>query len=56
MSKDYLRDKQEVVIVVVVGCKANCPLVGPGLIGCVPSVGVFLMDPSPYLHEFRRKP
>ena len=43
-----------------VGCrfKANCPLVGPGPFGGVPSVGggVFLRDPSPYLREFRRKP
>ena len=29
---------------------------GPGPIGGVPSVGVFLRDPSPYLREFRRKP
>ena len=42
----------------LVGCrlKANCPLVGPGPIGGVPSVGVFQRDPSPYLREFRRKP
>ena len=40
----------------VVGFKANCPLVGPGLIGGVPSVGIFLRDPSPYLLEFWRKP
>ena len=42
----------------VVGCKlkANCPLVGPGSIGGVLSVGVFLRDPSPYLCVFRRKP
>ena len=40
------------------GCryKSNCPLVGPGTIGGMPSVGVFLKDPSPYLREFRRKP
>ena len=32
------------------GCRfeANCPLVGPGPIGGVLSVGVFLRDPSPY--------
>ena len=36
--------------------KVNCPLVGPGPIVVAPSVGVFLRDPSPYLHEFRRKP
>ena len=40
------------------GCrfKANCPLVGSDPIGRVPSVGVFLKDPSPYSGEFRRKP
>ena len=32
-----------------VGFKAKCPLVGPGPIGRMPSVGVFLRDPSPYL-------
>ena len=37
-------------------CKANCPFVGPGPIGGVPSVGVFLRDPSPHLLEFRKKP
>ena len=38
----------------LVGCRfeSNCPLVGPGTIGGVPSVGVFLRDPSPYLCEF----
>ena len=40
----------------VVGFKANCPLVGPVSIGGMPSVGIFLRDPSPYLSEFRRKP
>ena len=40
----------------VLGFKANCLLVGPGIIGGMPSVGVFLRDPSPYLREFRRKP
>ena len=40
------------------GCrfKADCPLVGRGPKGGVPSVGVFLRDPSRYLREFRRKP
>ena len=40
------------------GCrlKADCPLVGPGPKGDVPSVGVFLRDSSPYLREFQRKP
>ena len=36
--------------------KANCPLLGPGPIGGVPSMGVVLKDPSPCLREFRRKP
>ena len=38
----------------LVGCKlkANCPPLGPGPIGGVPLVGVFLWDPSKYLHEF----
>ena len=41
----------------LVGCrvKANCPLVGPGTVGRVPSMGVFLRDHSPYLREFLRK-
>ena len=30
----------------VVGFKTNCPLVGPGPIGGVPSVGVFQRDPT----------
>ena len=34
----------------------NFPSVGPRPAGAVPSVGVFLIDPSPYLGEFRRKP
>ena len=40
------------------GCrvKANCSLVGPGHIEEVPSVGIFLRDPSTYLRKFRRKP
>ena len=40
------------------GCriKANCPLVRPGPVRIVPSVGVFLRDPSLYLREFLRKP
>ena len=36
--------------------ESNCPLVGPGIIGGMPSVVVFLRDPSPYLRKFRRKP
>ena len=41
----------------LLGCryKANCPLVGPGHIWSVTSVGVFLSDPSLSLREFRRK-
>ena len=31
--------------------KANCLLVGLGPIGRVPSMGVFLKNPSPYLRE-----
>ena len=39
------------------GCrlKSNCPLVRLGTIDDMPSVGVFLRDPNPYLREFRRK-
>ena len=42
----------------LVGCwdKANCPHVGAEPMGGMPSVEVFLKDPSPYLREFRRKP
>ena len=43
-------------LVVVVGFKANCPLEGPGSVGGIPSVRVFLRDPRKYLCEFRRKP
>ena len=43
-------------VVVVIDCKANCPLVGPGPIGGMPSVVVFLRDPSSYFLEFRGKP
>ena len=39
----------------VVGFKADCLTRDLGL-GGMPSVGVFLRDPSPYLREFRRKP
>ena len=45
---------------VELGCmiKVNCPLVGPGLIVEVSSGerGIFLRDPSPQLHELRKKP
>ena len=42
----------------VVDCtfESNCPLVGPGTVGGVPSVRVFLRDPITYLREFQRKP
>ena len=40
----------------VVGFKVNCLLVGPGTIGGMPSMGVFLRDPSPHLCKFWRKP
>ena len=36
--------------------KANYLLVGPDPLGIMPSVGVFLRDPSPYLREFQSKP
>ena len=36
--------------------KANCSFMGAGPVGEVPSVEVFLRDPSPYVREFRRKP
>ena len=40
----------------VVGFKAKYPPEGPGPIGGMPSVRVFLRDPRPYLRDFRRKP
>ena len=36
--------------------KVNCPLVGPGPIGRLPFLGVFLRDFSPYLRDCWRKP
>ena len=45
-----------VVVIVVVGFKVNCPLMGPGPIVGMSSVVVFLRDSSPYLREFQRKP
>ena len=39
-----------------VGLKADCLNIRPRPVGGLPSVGVFLRDPSPYLREFRRKP
>ena len=40
------------------GCRfeSNSLLVGPGPVEGVPSVGVFLRDPSPYLRKFWRRP
>ena len=38
----------------VVGFKTNCPQLTTPPTG-VPSMGVFLRDPNPYLREFRRK-
>ena len=37
----------------LIGCrvKANCPLVGPGPVGGVLSMGVFLRDSSLYLRD-----
>ena len=37
-------------------CESNCPIVGPGIIGGMPSVGVILRHPNPYLRDFMRKP
>ena len=38
--------------VLVVGCKTDCSQRGPKPMGGMPFVGVFLKDPSPYLHDF----
>ena len=35
--------------------KPDCLLVGSGTIGGMPSLGVFLREPDPYLREFRLK-
>ena len=45
-------------IISAYGCRyeSNCPPVEPGTLCGVPSVDVFLRNPSPYLREFRRKP
>ena len=51
-----MQDKNEKIVVVVVNFVSNSPLVGPGTVGGMPSVGVFLRDPSQYLCEFRGKP
>ena len=37
----------------VVGFNSNCLLVGPGAIGGIPSLGVFLRDPCSYLRDTR---
>ena len=44
-----------ILTVMLLGCriKANYLHVGSGPAGGVPSMGVFLRDPSPYLSEFR---
>ena len=39
-----------------VDVNADCLKKGPMPMGGMPSVGVFLRDPSPYLRELRRKP
>ena len=42
------------IIIITASCwffEVNCPLVEPGPIGGVPSVRVFLRNPSPYLCE-----
>ena len=49
MFINHLSKQQYVVHRVVVGLKANCPLVGLGPTGKMLSVGVFLRDPGPYL-------
>ena len=36
--------------------KANCPHVGPGPKGGMPSVGIFLRDPKPHLREIQKEP
>ena len=43
------------LIIIELGCwvKANCSLVGHGLMGKESFVGVFLRNPSPYLREFQ---
>ena len=33
-------------MIVIVGFKSNCPLVGPGTTDGVPSTGIFLRDPN----------
>ena len=43
-------------ILLVLGNESNCQHEGPGTIIGMPSAGVFLRDPSVYLHKFRRKP
>ena len=54
MRQSYL------LVFVVVGFKADClkkgPMGGRKAYGWRVPRGVFLRDPSPYLHEFWRKP
>ena len=52
-SKNRAKWRGLVIGWLVVRFESNCPLVRPGTIGGVPSVGVFLRDPSPYLREFQ---
>ena len=53
--RDTSRAREKEYCVVVCRDVANRPHVGPGSVSGVPSVVVFLRDPSPYLCEFRRK-
>ena len=61
-KKKHLSFRKITTVVMVfilsgLGCrfKANYPLVGPRFTGRVLSPGAYQKDPSPYLHEFRRK-
>ena len=49
------RGPQKKMLCCVVGFKADC-LTRDQALGGMPSVGVFLRDPSPYLRDFQRKP
>ena len=52
----FLKEMLYIAALVGWSLKANCLLMGPGPIGGVPSMRVFLRNPSPYLRKFRRKP
>ena len=52
---EYRANQQLVEIRLNCTNKGYCPLVGPRPVGGVASVGVFLIELSPYLREFRRK-